>query len=218
MDLTRYKHTVAFRVLVSNVIFLTAEGINPATYRATVTVIDVNDLGANDPIQIGYYIKDYIGHTYSIIGVNGYVIDISDDFRCGIGVLTGFTSIVYKSVWSGRSPALAPVYYSFLSQTARDYSNALELDALWSNDPNPKDISFTNTNAPSITGYQSNQLDGTNLALDYGEKPKFELYTIDGGVEYKRQEVPYINRIGGLIDSVVYDLSENCTGFIRISR
>jgi len=102
MDATRYLPIVAWRTLAKNIIFLTHATLEtPATYRVTVKVIDVNEIH-NVPIvdilKVGYYLKDFVGHTYRIIAVNAYIIDISDDFRVGVGPQSGRQAIIYKSV------------------------------------------------------------------------------------------------------------------------
>ena len=215
MDATRYLNSVAWRTYSKNVISLTKETeLSPATYRVTVSPIDVNEPGAaNSDKEIGYFFKDYIGHTYSIIAKSSTTIDISDDFRCGYGPQTGLQSIVYKSVWKGRSPYLAPVYYRHLDRVALDYSRQIEIDILYSNDPNAIKVAFTNTATPSLINYQ------TNYAFDYGELPKIELFTIDSAsVCWSRQEKPVFNFVDGLIDSIVFDLSDECSGYITISK
>jgi hypothetical protein len=102
MEASRYLPTVAWRTIITNVIYLTEATISsPATYRVSVNPLDFNEIFGVDPsdvLKIGYYIKDYIGHTYSIIAVNGMIIDISDDFRVGFGPQSGRYGLVYKSV------------------------------------------------------------------------------------------------------------------------
>jgi hypothetical protein len=215
MDATRYLNSVAWRTHSRNVILLTEETtLDPATYRVSVSAIDVNEPGAElAEKEIGYFYKDYIGHTYSIIAKTVNTIDISDDFRCQQGPQSGLQAIVYKSVWKGRSPYLAPVYYRHLDKVAVDYSRQIEIDILWSNDPNAIKVSFTNTSTPSLINYQA------LYAWDYGELPKIELFTMDSSnVYWSRQEKPIFNFIGGLIDSIVFDLSDTYTGYIVISK
>jgi hypothetical protein len=215
MDATRYLNSVAWRTYSKDVTLLTSETEStPATYRITVSPIDVNEPGADtSKKEVGYFYKDYIGHTYSIIAKASTTIDVSDDFRCNQGPQSGFQGIVYKSVWKGRSPYLAPVYYRHLDRVAMDYSRQIELDILYSNDPNAIKVPFTNTATPSLTNYQA------NYAFDYGELPKIELFTRDStNVYWSRQEKPIFSFVGGLIDSITFDLSDAYSGYITISK
>lgn len=204
---TKYLPTVAWRTFVRNVIRLT-----DTTYRISVAPIDANEPGAF-PMVMGDYLKDYVGHTYKIIDSTSNTVDIEDTFELNVGPQTSQQGIIYKSVFKGLSPYLAPIYYRHLDKSALDYSRRWELDILWRNDPNAIKIEFTNTNQPSLLDYQ------TNYAEDYGELPKFQLVTYDSeGVEWMRQEVPIIYKVDGLIDSVVWDLSDNYSGYIVLSK
>lgn len=208
-DSTRYLNSVAWRTYAKNIIKL-----SDWNYRVSVNPIDINEPGSEFALKnIGFYFKDNIGHTYSIIDKTSSTIDISDDFRTGVGPQSGMQAIIYKSAWKGRSPYLAPIYYRHLDKSAIEYSRQIELDILWSNDPNSIKVPFVNTMTPSLIDYQN------NYSWDYGELPKIELFTMDSiNVYWKRQEVPIFNFIDGLIDSIVYDLSDNYTGYITISK
>jgi len=217
MEARIYLPTVAWRTNVSTVILLTAEtALDMATYRVTVSPIDANEIfgvALVDQIKIGYYLKDYVGHTYKVIAFTSTTIDISDDFRVGVGPQSGRFGIVYKSVGKGKSPYLAPIYYRHLDRVALEYSRQYELDILWKNDPNAIKIPFTNTMTPSIINYQA------NYAEDYGELPKIELFTMDSAnVYWSRQEKPVFNFIGGLINSIIFDLSDAYSGYIVLSK
>lgn len=133
MEASVYLPTVAWRTYARDVILLTEETIlNPATYRISVQPIDINELGAvTAEKQIGFYFKDYIGHTYTIIDFTETTIDVSDDFRCGVGAQSGRQGIIYESVGDGLSPYLAPIYYRHLDKSALEYSRQAELDILW---------------------------------------------------------------------------------------
>lgn len=133
MEASQYLPTVAWRTNIENVILLTSETVpDPATYRVSVYPIDVNEPGAMlEEKEIGFYLKDFVGHTYRIIGIGSGVVDISDDFRTGVGPQTGQEGVVYKSVGDGVSPYLAPVYYRGLDKSAMEYSRRFELDILW---------------------------------------------------------------------------------------
>lgn len=136
---TEYLPEVAWRTICNDVYLLTEQvGSTPATYRLNVYPIDVNDLGALPTmLEEGFYLKDYVGHTYTIIQVNTLTIDVLDDFLCGEGPQSGQNAIIYQSVDSGRSPYLAPIYYRHLDRRALDYSRRFELDILWRGN-NPK--------------------------------------------------------------------------------
>lgn len=133
MEANVYLPTVAWRTYARNVILLTeATTLSPATYRISVSPIDVNELGAvTAQKQIGFYFKDYVGHTYTVIDFTTTTIDVSDDFRCGVGAQSGRQGIIYKSVGDGLSPYLAPIYYRHLDKSALEYSRQTELDILW---------------------------------------------------------------------------------------
>ena len=205
---TKYLPTVAWRTTVSSVILLTS-----STYRLTVSAIDINEDGAGQK-EIGFFLKDFVGHTYSIIAVSTNTIDIEDDFGVGVGPQTSQQAVIYKSVFSGRSPYLAPIYYRHLDKSARDYSSRLELDILYSNDPNAKEVAF-NTDTPILDNYQ------TLYAEDYGELPKIQLFTIDSsGNRVERSEKPYFIMSGGLVSQITFGtLADGVqTGFIVISK
>jgi hypothetical protein len=133
MEANQYLPTVAWRTNIQDVILLTSETVpDPATYRVSVAPLDVNEPGAIlAEKEIGYYLKDFVGHTYRVITVGSGTVDISDDFRTGVGPQEGRKGIVYKSVGDGNSPYLAPVYYRGLDKSAIDYSRRFELDILW---------------------------------------------------------------------------------------
>jgi hypothetical protein len=126
-----YLPTVSWVTVVNDVV-LTA----PNTYRVTVVPIDVNDPGANPlSLDVGYYLKDYIGHTYSITEVNvdgnPTYITINDDFSTGVGPQQGQYAYIYQSVGDGSAPYLAPIRHRRLDLSALDYSRSIELAVLW---------------------------------------------------------------------------------------
>lgn len=215
MEASIFLPTVAWRTYAKDVILLTAATLStPATYRISVQPIDVNELGAvTAEKQIGFYFKDYVGHTYRIIAFTTTTIDVSDDFRCGVGAQSGRQAVLYKSVGNGESPYLAPIFYRHLDKSALEYSRQAELDILWSNGAASMKVEFTNTATPSITDYQN------TYSLKFGQLPKVTLMTYDSvGVEWQRQESPTRNFIGGMLDSIVYDLSDLYSGYIILSR
>ena len=203
----KYLPTVAWRTLIFNVVKLT-----DFTYRINVYPIDANEPGAS-PMVMGDYLKDYVGHTYNIIGSGLGYVDIEDRFEVRVGPQTSQQGIIYKSVFKGLSPYLAPIYYRHLDKSALDYSRRWELDILWRNDPNAIKIEFTNTMQPQLLDYQSNYVE------DYGELPKVQLITYDSeGVEWVRQEVPIWYRTDGKLTSIEWDLSAEYSGYIILSR
>ena len=108
----------------------------PATYRVTVIPLDANEPGASpELLQIGFYLKDFVGHAYTIraINVDGDPtrIIVSDDFLCGDGPQTAQTAFIYESVDQGTSPYLAPINHERLDHSALDYTRAIELAILW---------------------------------------------------------------------------------------
>jgi hypothetical protein len=198
---------IAWRTLVVNVVKLPDN-----EYRINASPIDTNEPGAVTR-AIGNYFKDNIGHTYLITDSDSTTITVFDSFGVGVGPQTGKQGIVYKSAYKGNSPVLAPIYYRHLDKSAVDYSRRLELSILWQNDPNPKRVEFEDTQTPKLIDYQ------TNYAEDYGELPKVQLITYDSaGVEWVRQEVPIWYRTDGLLTSIEWDLSQEYSGYIILSR
>lgn len=215
MEANIFLPSVAWRTYARNVILLTAEtSLVPATYRISVQPIDINELGAvTAEKQIGFYFKDYVGHTYRIIAFTTITIDVSDDFRVGVGAQSGRQAVLYKSVGNGESPYLAPIFYRHLDKSALEYSRQAELDILWRNGAFSVKIEFANTATPSVTDYQN------TYSLKFGQLPKFTLMTYDSaGVEWERQERPLRQFVDGLLDSIVYDLSDLYSGYIILYR
>ena len=122
---------VAWTTIIDNVVMV--DGI---TYDVTVVPVDPNEPGAQfSEKEIGYYLKDNVGHTYSISGINidgnPDRIRVVDDFSENIGPQSGQFAFVYKSVGDGSAPYLAPIRHERLDESALDYSRAIELDVLW---------------------------------------------------------------------------------------
>lgn len=133
----QYLPTVRWTTIIHDVVLVTQETILlPATYRITIVPEDVNEEGALTAIkEIGFLIKDYVGHVFKIttinVGGDFTKVIVSDDFRTGYGPQTGRTAVVYKSVGMGRSPYIAPIEHDRLDRSALDYSRTLELDILY---------------------------------------------------------------------------------------
>lgn len=215
-DGTLYKPEVAWRTVIREAVLVQAETEStPAIYQVTVTPEDNTDPGANTAAKaVNYNILDYLGHVYRItqinIGGNSKRVYISDDFRWSQSPINGKQAIVYKSVGGGFAPWLAATYGTHLARTAANTAAGIDNAILWKTS---EKIEFTNTNVPTISNYQQ------NYSIPYGQLPKFTLITYDSeGVEWERQEVPIRNFVGGLLDSIVWDLSEAYSGYIIISR
>ena len=216
-DAVKYLPLIAWRTIANNVVLLTKETeTDPATYRLTVSPVDTNDIGQPQK-AVGFYFTDYYGIPYKIIAVDTDTIDVSDDFRTKHCPVSGHCGIVHKSAYKGQSLYLPAESFRHLHPLAASNNNKYALSVLFQGEPNAHRITFTNTATPSITNYQGTQGDGRKLAEDYGENPQFDLYTMDSAnVFWSRQEVPVLNLVDGLIDSVVWDLSDLYTGYILI--
>jgi hypothetical protein len=215
-DGTLYKPEVAWRTVIREAVLVQAETIStPAIYQATVEPTDNIDPGANTAAKaVNYNILDYLGHIYRItqinVGGNSKRVLVSDDFRWKQSPINGKQAIVYKSVGGGFAPWLAATYGTHLSSTAANTAAGIDNAILWKTSDK---IEFTNTSTPTISNYQQ------NYSIPYGQLPKFTLVTYDSeGVEWERQEVPVRNYVEGLLDSVVWDLSDLYSGYIIISR
>lgn len=211
-----YKPEVAWRTVIREAVMISAETeLTPAVYQVTVEPTDNTDPGANISAKaVNYNILDYLGHIYRItvinVGGNSKRVRVSDDFRWGQSPINGKQAIVYKSVGGGFAPWLAATYGTHLANTAANTAAGIDNAILWKTSDK---IEFTNTATPSITNYQQ------NYATPYGQFPKFTLMTYNSeGVEWERQEVPIRNFVDGLLDSIVWDLSDIYSGYIIISR
>lgn len=223
-DATQYNPTVSFRIKITSVFILTPEGVNPATYRLSYTVEGVNDLGATEAVLTTYFLVDFIGTYFSILVVGSGTLDVEDSFRTGECPTNGNTGIICKSIWSGRALIISSYSLQFLHPLAKDRINQYNLDILWSNDPNAREIELDPTTTPQLTGYQDDRIDGTNLAQDYGNTAEFSLWqTLSTTQKIKRTEQPnitYTNATDKLIDTVDFGiLWESMTGLIiKISK
>jgi len=216
---TKYDVQTAWRTLFTNVFQLTrGDSTTPATYRGTVKAEDFNNPRAGYK-EIGYFLIDFWGTPYSIIAVGTNTIDVSDDFQTGKCPTSSKMAIVYQSVFHGRALYLSPIDFQFLHPLAFSNSRKFDMALIWANDPNPKQIPFTATDTPTITGYQSAQLDGFNLSEDYGENPKVQCMIIDdSNNRHIRQQDAQFTYISGLINTIYFDLGTPATGYIIISK
>ena len=212
---TQHISGYSWRTIVRNVILLST----PNTYRVGVSPIDLGNPGASLPVEVGFLLIDNAGHVYPIIDVGVGTIDVEDIFGTGENPQSGLTGIVCKSANKGRSLYLPQGLMNYLDKSAKPYLDSIAWSILWANDPNSIRIPFANINNPSIINYQLDQVDGVNLSEDYGENPKVQLFTLDSeGVYWERQEVPIRYFTDGLLQSIIYDLADNYTGYITLSR
>lgn len=128
MDGKQYLTTVCWKTNIKDVVLISA-----STYRVTVKPLDVNEPGALDAIEIGYYLQDTLGNRYSITAVDGYNITVNDDFELGYGPRMGRVGTVFQSVALGDSPFLSPARYENLDESARAKAYAIDLDILYRN-------------------------------------------------------------------------------------
>lgn len=215
-DGTQYKPEVAWRTIIKEAVLIQVEtALVPAVYQVTVEPVDMTNPGASTADKaVNYNILDYLGHIYRItainVGGNPRRVLVSDDFRWRQSPINGKQAIVYKSVGGGFAPWLAATYGTHLASTAANTAAGIDNAILWKT---TEKIEFTNTQTPSITNYQQ------SYAIPFGQTPKFVLRTYDSeGVEWERQEVPILNYVGGLLDSIVWDLSDLYSGYIYIYR
>lgn len=135
-DATQYNPQVAFRIKVSKVYQLTAEGANPATYRLSYTVEGINDLGAMATPLTTYYLIDYIGVPFTILTVSSGTLDVEDSFRTKECPVSNENGLIYKSVGDGTAPFLSPSSLQFLHPLAIFNINKWNLDILWDSKQN----------------------------------------------------------------------------------
>lgn len=211
-----YKPEVAWRTILKEVVMVSQESeFIPAVYQVSVSPVDNNDPGASSSMKgVNYNIIDYLGHIYRIIeiniGGNPTRVKVSDDFRWGQSPVNGKQAILYKSVGGGFAPWLVATYGTHLARTAANTAAGIDNAILWKT---TEKVVFSNTQSPSIIDYQQ------NYSIPFGQTPKFILRTYDSeGVEWERQEVPVLNYIDGLLDSIIWDLSDVYSGYILIYR
>ena len=109
--------------------------LDSENYRITVERDNVNEPGASiESCEVGFYIKDYIGHSYritNIVSTIPLVIDVYDELLTSVGPQQDRLGFIYKTVGDGEAPIIAPIDYSRLDSVALDYSRAIELDIIW---------------------------------------------------------------------------------------
>lgn len=228
MNTSKYRNDVVWRTKIENVQYLTEETENtPATYRLTVKPEDLNDNGAMDiNIDTKHCLVDHYGTPYSIIAVNGLILNVSDDFRTQECPQSGLTGFIYKTAYKGMSHFLPPVMYRFLHPNAAANRDQYNLAILWGNDPNGRRIPFTNVLMPTIADYRGELTDEDGITFkpmeDYGQNPQFEIWQINEDDTYSQLSIyPNITRslVDNLIDSVLFSgTGEEITGYILIKN
>jgi hypothetical protein len=222
---TKYAVQVAWRTLAKDVFQLTRETVNdPATYRMTVKAIDSNNPGAGQK-AIGFYLVDFWGVPYLIIGVSATTVDVQDDFRVGRCPTSGQMAVIYKSVYNGRAQYLSQDNFQHLHPLALNNSHRFEMALLWANDPNAKKVPFTSLEIPIIINYQTDQPDPEdptktiNYQDDFGDTPNVRLIKVeDANTEYQVQIMPQFTRVDGKIDTIWFYPAEVISGRMIISK
>lgn len=86
-------------------------------------------------------------------------------------------------------------------------------------------VSFTASALPIIANYQDDQVDPEdpekilNYAEDYGENPHIRcIIIVDSTHRYQLQQMPQFTYVDGLIDTIYFELAEELTGYILISK
>ena len=223
---SKYGIQIAWRTLAAQVFQLTRETVNdPATYRMTVSVIDSNNPGAGQK-EIGFYLVDFWGVPYLIIGTTSTTIDVQDDFRVGRCPTSGQMAVIYQSVYNGRAQYLSQDNFQHLHPLALNNSRRFDIALLWANDPNAKKVPFTSTELPKIENWQTTQTDPEdvtktiNYAELYGDDPCVRLIvTVNATTKYQRQQMAQFDLVAGLLDAVWFDLTgDPSSGYFLISK
>lgn len=184
-----YLPTVAWQTIVNNVAV-----VNSTTYTLSIANINPNDPGASsNTVAVGYYIRDWVGHTYSITGVNvggdPLRIQVVDDFLVGIGPQQGRLAYVYKSVGGGTAPYVAPIRYERLDKSAIGYGLPIDLDVLWENSE-LKATQNTGICAETPIGIQDISIDySTRIVTIIPPLGYFHYFTDGNGVVTKHEVI-----------------------------
>lgn len=222
---TKYGIEVAWRTLAKDVFQLTRETVNsPATYRITVVAIDSNNPGAGQK-NIGFYLVDFWGVPYLIIGIGSTYVDVQDDFRVGRCPTSGKMAVIYKSFFNGRALYLSADSFQYLHPLAINNYRRYEIPLLYFNDPNAKKVPFTTIAIPIISNYQTNQTDPEdatktiNYAEIYGEDPQVRcIIVVDANNSYQLQQMPQFTYVAGLVDTIYFLPGFECSGRLIINK
>jgi len=213
---------VAWSTIASNVI-----KTGDWTYLVTVHPINISEPGASTATKaIGDYLVANTGRLYSITNVSGEIITVNDDFHTGLPPWQGFSAIVFRSIGDGKSQWLPPIRYEVLDRSAKSYLETIVNSYLFYNDPNPRKSPFTNTELPTISGYQSDRTDPEdalktiNYAELYGNDPNVRcIIVLDANNSYQLQQMPLFTFIDGLLDTIHFDMTGNpSSGYLIISK
>lgn len=130
-DATKYNPKVAWKTVLNNVFQLTKETVdNPATYRATIKIIDSNNVGAGQ-VQMGFCCYDFMGNPYPIIATGTNTIDVIDIFRIKLCPTSGKTAVIIEPVINGESLYLSQENFQGLHPLALANAHKYDIPVLW---------------------------------------------------------------------------------------
>ena len=128
--MSEYLPEVAWSCLVDSVVFTA-----PDIYEISLIPQNPNDPGSpQETIQVGFYVKDYVGHTYTVtelVSTSPTRVKVQDTLGVGVGPQEDRYGFVYKSAGDGYAPYLAPIDTRRLDDSALDYSRKVEMDVAW---------------------------------------------------------------------------------------
>ena len=229
-EFLKYKNRLAWRALIGNVLKIQdATDLLYDRYQLPIKPIDINENGANFyDITTDCFLRDNVGHIYSIVEITDTKIIVDDILRCGFCPNSGFIGVLYSSAYKGFSIALSQDFNNYLDNKAISYTKSIENSIIWQNDPNTRVVAFNNVNAPSIANYRGKLIDINGVEFipmeDYGQNPKFEVYQKTEDGKYSRMNGTMEHQIirsliDGLIDSINWSgTGELITGYYTISH
>ncbi|MEN6291844.1 MAG: hypothetical protein ABFD07_07505 [Methanobacterium sp.] len=175
--------------------------------------------------EVGFFLIDFIGSMYIIDTINvdldPNVIEVEDIFKTGFCPQSGQIAIIYKSVWDGTSPFIAPVKLDKLDKSARDNYQAIEKSILWLSQQ-PLEVTYENTNQPSVTYTELYRKIFTNnpkiilILPEYDPETGLPTGHEIEGIPRPRRVMDEANLVA--IEYDLPDLDEYKTGRIIISR
>ena len=108
---------------------------SPDIYEISLIPQNPNDPGSpQETIQVGFYVKDYVGHTYTVtelVSTSPTRVKVQDTLGVGVGPQEDRYGFVYRSAGDGYAPYLAPIDTRRLDDSALDYSRKVEMDVAW---------------------------------------------------------------------------------------